>query len=574
METVKRLFEPIKHFKARYAVYMISSLYFGILRPIYALIVSKAIKWIEMKDFHYFKMYILAFLWLVIINYSINYFLRTSRKITNRLFQKQLYEKFLTKYLKADNNKIESLGTGQSNSIFQRWCDNRQRITMDIISSGFVRIIVNILTIFTIIIWNLWRETFLLIFLVFVCMMIIARFGNKKMRYIRSWRREVVVRADRTIIRLIMSKFEILQNNKIIKEINMVSKFFLELIGRDRKESQGYIVASDLPRAVLDLLKVGLIARYGYQIFQWHADLAQFTLIWMLINQMTGVIFEINDLTLSYFEQIIFVEKLRSTFDNIPKLSWYEEGKTFRFKEGDIAINGISFSYWDKNIFSNFNLALEWGKKTALVGESWSGKTTLIKLLAWYIHPDKWSIMVDEQKLSETALKTYYKYIWYLTQEPNVFDGSIIDNLLYWTTSKPTKKQIDSAIKSAKCGFIYTFKDWIETQIGEKWVRLSGGQKQRLAIAKLFLKDPKIIFLDEPTSSLDSFSEEDIAQAFDNLLKWRTVIVAAHRLQTVKQADIIYVFKTWGKIVESGTHQELLEKKWTYYKMIELQSGF
>ena len=527
-----------------------------------------------MKDFMHFKTYIFIFFWLLIFNYSLNYFFRTIRKTTPRWLQRTLYEKYLLKYLKAENNKIEWLWTGQSNSILQKGCDNRQRIIMDVLSNWLVRILINIITIFTIIVLNLWWVIFFIVLSVFIIMMIIARFGNQRMRHIRNWRREIFIRADRRMIRLIMSKFEILQNNKIVKELKIISKSFGDLIWRDIKESRGYILASDLPRALLDFMKVWLIARYGYQIFQWKADLSEFTLVRMLTNQMTGIIFETNDLTLSYFEQTPFVQKLRHTFDEMPPLRWYEDWKKFDFDNWNILIDNISFNYWDKNIFSKFTLEIKWWKKTALVGESWSGKTTLIKLLSWYIHPDAWYITIDWQKLSETSLKTYYKNIWYLTQDPNVFDGTIIDNLLYGTKEKPTKKQIDRAITSAKCEFIYTFKEWLETQIGEKWVRLSWGQKQRLAIAKLFLKNPKIVFLDEPTSSLDSFSEEDIAKAFNNLFKWRTVIVVAHRLQTVKQADMIHVLNKGGKIVESGTHQKLLEKKWIYYKMIELQSGF
>jgi len=571
---LKKLFFPTKHFKLRYILYMVSAAYFWIIWPIYALVVSKIIKWIELKDFNYFTIYIFVFFCLLVLNYSLNYFLRTLRKVTTRLFQKNLYEEYLSKYLKADNNKIEWLWTWQSNSILQKWCDNRQRIVMDVFSNWLIRILINIIAIFTIITVNLWWIIFIIIFFVFIVMMLLAWIWNQRMRHIRNWRREVFIRADRTVVRLIMSKFEILQNNKIIKEIKVISKSFTDLIGWDIKESRWSILASDTPRALLDFMKLLLIARYGYQIFKWNADFAQFTLIRMLMNQMTGVIFESNDLTLSYFEQIPFVQRLRTTFDDIPKLKWYEEWNTFKFNNWNILIDNISFNYWDKNIFSKFSLEIQWWKKTALVGESWSGKTTLIKMLSWYIHPDKWYITIDWQKLSETSLKSYYKNIWYLTQDPNVFDWSIVDNLLYWTREKPTKKQIESAIKASKCEFIYTFKDWLDTQIWEKWVRLSWGQKQRLAIAKLFIKDPKIIFLDEPTSSLDSFSEEDIAQAFDNLFKWRTVIVAAHRLQTVKQADIIHVFKTWWKIIESWTHTQLLNKKWTYYKMIELQSGF
>ena len=133
--------------------------------------------------------------------------------------------------------------------------------------------------------------------------------------------------------------------------------------------------------------------------------------------------------------------------------------------------------------------------------------------------------------------------------------------------------KIHEIIKLSKCEFIYDFEKWLETEIGERWVRLSWWQRQRLAIAKIMLKDPKIIILDEPTSALDSFSEELITKAMNNLFTWRTVLVIAHRLQTVKHADEIIVIDN-GEIQERGKHSELVEKNWIYNRMLELQSGF
>jgi len=480
----------------------------------------------------------------------------------------------MEKYLKADNNIIETLGTGQANSIIQKGNDNRRMILHDILLGPVVRNTINIATIFFLIISNLWLPTFSIVVLIFAIMIMFAWIGNKRMKSIRNQRRDVYIQADRFLVKVIMSKFEILQNNKIIQEIKKLKSFFAQLIHRDIKESKWFILASDAPRALLDFAKIGLVFRYGIQIFNGTAGFAEFTLIWMLMNQITGTLFELNEIMNNYFSQIVFVEKLWNTFDEIPKLKGYDTGKHFKLQTGNIVVDKIDFSYGDKNILRNFTLHIKGGQKTAFVGESGSGKSTLIKLLAGYIHPNKGNIIVDNHILSEITLKEYYKHIWYLTQDPSVFDGSIWDNLLYGTTSKPTKKEIDKAITLAKCEFIRTFKDGVQTQIGERGVRLSGGQKQRLAIAKLFLKNPKIIFLDEPTSSLDSFSEEQIAEALNNLFSGRTVVVVAHRLQTVKKADIIYVFNKWGKIVESGTHQELLKEKGIYYNMIELQSGF
>jgi ABC-type multidrug transport system fused ATPase/permease subunit len=128
-------------------------------------------------------------------------------------------------------------------------------------------------------------------------------------------------------------------------------------------------------------------------------------------------------------------------------------------------------------------------------------------------------------------------------------------------------------IRLAKCEFIYEFEHGLETEIGERGVKLSGGQKQRLAIAKIMLKNPEIILLDEPTSALDSINEESITEALHNLFQGRTVIVVAHRLQTVKQSDIIFYIED-GKILEQGSHDTLVLQKGKYKKMLDLQSGF
>jgi ABC-type multidrug transport system fused ATPase/permease subunit len=160
-----------------------------------------------------------------------------------------------------------------------------------------------------------------------------------------------------------------------------------------------------------------------------------------------------------------------------------------------------------------------------------------------------------------------------LTQDPSVFDGTIHENLVYSLDEIPEDAILHKVIIAAKCEFIREFKKGLQTEIGERGVKLSGGQKQRLAIAKVMLKNPNIIFLDEPTSALDSFNEEQINDALHNLFKRKTVIIVAHRLQTVKQADKILLFEN-GKIVEKGTHTELVRLKGKYKRMLDLQSGF
>lgn len=267
------------------------------------------------------------------------------------------------------------------------------------------------------------------------------------------------------------------------------------------------------------------------------------------------------------------IKKLWNFIDEAPDFENYNKGKKFVHGKGDIELINVCFSYGDKKVFDMFDLKITGGQKIAFVGKSGSGKTTIAKMITGFIAPQEGQVLVDGQDLSRTALKTYYRSIGYLTQEPMVFDGSVRDNLLYSLPEQiaqiTTDIQLFEALKNAECDFVTN----LDTQIGEKGIRLSGGERQRLAIAKLMLKNPEIIILDEPTSALDSFSEEAITRALDRLFKNKTVIIIAHRLQTVKKADTIIVMEN-GKIIEQGTHQELIEKDGNYKKMVDLQSGF
>jgi ABC-type multidrug transport system fused ATPase/permease subunit len=276
-----------------------------------------------------------------------------------------------------------------------------------------------------------------------------------------------------------------------------------------------------------------------------------------------------------YYSDIrVNVEKLRETFDNFSYNKSIESWPKYEWKNGDIQIQNVSYGYSDKSdVFNNFSLTITWGKKTAFVWPSWSGKSTLIKLIAWYLLPGNWSIEVDWQDLATSSLKSFYGQVGYLTQEPSVFDGTILDNITYAMDSQVPLEKIKNAISFAKCDFVRDFPLWLDTEIGERGIRLSWWQRQRLAIAKIFLKDPKIVLLDEPTSSLDSFSEEAVTEAMHSLFEWRTVIVIAHRLQTVKHADDIIVLSEW-KVIERGTHAQLIQQWWFYAKMLELQSWF
>lgn len=287
----------------------------------------------------------------------------------------------------------------------------------------------------------------------------------------------------------------------------------------------------------------------------------------------------IIETTLTYFidnyknflKQYAHVEKLHRTFDDAEYMENYDDGENFIFRAWNVSIKDLKFAYDENNVvFDNFNLDIAGWKRTAFVWKSWSGKTTVVKLILWLLNPNSWTIEIDNQDVSKMNLVSIFKHVGYLSQEPAIFDWTIRENLSSVKTDA-TDEEIIAALSQAECDFINRMKDWINTEIGERGVLLSGGQKQRLAIAKVFLKNPEIVILDEPTSALDSFSEDAITKALHKLMVWRTMIIIAHRLQTVKECDDIIVFGK-NEILERWTHEELVRiGKW-YKNMLDLQS--
>jgi subfamily B ATP-binding cassette protein MsbA len=238
---------------------------------------------------------------------------------------------------------------------------------------------------------------------------------------------------------------------------------------------------------------------------------------------------------------------------------------------GHIAFNKISFAYSNESaVLDAFSLELEAGKVTALVGSSGSGKSTIAHLIARFYDPQAGEITIDGYSLKDVTLDSLREQIGIVSQDIVLFNGSIGENIRYGKHDA-TEADVIAAAKAANAGsFIESFPQGYDTQIGERGVKLSGGQKQRLSIARAILKNPRVIILDEATSSLDTESEQHIQDALAHLLRGRTCLVIAHRLSTIQQADQIYVLEQ-GSIVENGTHDELLRRQGRYSQLYELQ---
>lgn len=241
---------------------------------------------------------------------------------------------------------------------------------------------------------------------------------------------------------------------------------------------------------------------------------------------------------------------------------------------GDITYKNVQFAYpsrADLPVLKGISFHVNAGEKIALVGYSGAGKSTIIQLLMRYYNNQSGDILVDGKSISEYGISELRKNIAIVPQEVMLFGGTIYENIAYGRPSATKEEIHEAARKAYATEFIDSFPERFETVVGERGVKLSGGQRQRIAIARAILKDPKILILDEATSSLDAESEKLVQIALNELMQNRTTIVIAHRLATIRKVDSIYVIKD-GKIAESGSHQELsLLDNGLYASLIKLQ---
>ncbi|PON33800.1 ABC transporter [Parasponia andersonii] len=269
--------------------------------------------------------------------------------------------------------------------------------------------------------------------------------------------------------------------------------------------------------------------------------------------------------------------KMFETIKRKPKIDAYDTvGTVLEDISGEIELKDVYFRYParpDVQIFSGFSLHVPSGTTAALVGQSGSGKSTVISLIERFYDPDSGQVLIDGVDLRNLKLKWMREKIGLVSQEPVLFAATIRENIAYGKENA-TEEEIKTAIELANAAkFIFKLPEGLDTLAGEHGTQLSGGQKQRIAIARAILKNPRILLLDEATSALDTESERIVQEALERVMANRTTVVVAHRLTTIRNAEIIAVVHQ-GQIVEQGTHTELISNpEGAYSQLVRLQQG-
>ncbi len=310
----------------------------------------------------------------------------------------------------------------------------------------------------------------------------------------------------------------------------------------------------------------------GQQIFDGQLTLGGLFMFQSYMHQFFGPVYTLCHMNERFVRAATSADRVFEILDTPPSVGDKKDAVSLEKVQGNVEFKDVYFSYdTEKNALNGVSFHAEAGEMIGLVGHSGAGKSTLINLITRFYDASDGTIEIDGHNIQDIKVKALRQQVGVVLQDPFLFQGTIAENIGY---SKPgaTRHEIVAAAKAANAhDFIIKFPDGYDTMVGERGARVSGGERQRISIARAILKNPRILILDEATSSVDTETESKIQEALERLVRGRTVFAIAHRLSTLKYADRLVVLKD-GEVDEIGTHEELLAKEGTYAGLCSKQT--
>lgn len=501
----------------------------------------------------------------MLFNYIVSYYghvvgVRMQADMRRDLFKK--YESLPFSYF--DNHKTGDLMSRLSNDLFD---------VSELAHHGPENLLLSILMLIGsfIVLININPTLTLIMFAVIPVIVVFMALSRtrmiKAMSASRKQMSEINVAVENSIGGVRESKSYVAEHHEICK-FNATNKLF----AKHRTEAMfalGYF--HSIMEFLTDLLYLVIVFVGGLFLYKGELDAGEFTAFILYITMFTDPIKRIVTL----FEQLqegmtgfVRFHEIMNEEDEV------DEGRVeFSDINGDIEFKDVSFGYEsgeERLVIDKLNLHINGGETLALVGPSGGGKSTLCNLIPRFYNINSGSITLDGVDLRDIKLENLRKNIGIVSQNIFLFDGTVKQNIAYGNLEASDEEIIEAAKKANIHDYIITLEKGYDTEVGERGVKLSGGQKQRISIARVFLKNPKLLILDEATSALDNVTEMQIQASLEELSKGRTVIVVAHRLSTVKNADEIVVIDKNG-IVEKGSHERLLSLGGEYARLYQYQ---
>ena len=485
--------------------------------------------------------------------------------------KKMLQINMLKSFINADTQIIESKHTGKYISNLSFDVDQITRM----LAEAFLSIFKDGLTLIgllSVMFFQNWKLSLIAIIMIPLAT-IIARKLGKRMGKVATEAQEKSGHLNRYFV-------DLFKNHKIIKIFqrenyeNIRSEDYVNALkDKSIKIRSVYLRSTPIMEVLTGFMIALLIFYSGHLIISgelsinnFFSFLAAMMLAYQPVKSLTKVNIAISQ-GLSAAKRILPIIDIKNEIEK------NDSSDEIKLTDGTITFENINFHYYsnpDNQVLKNISLKIKGGKMTALVGHSGSGKSTLLNMIPRIYNPTNGLIKIDNQDLSKFNLSSIRKQISIVDQNTTLFDDTVYNNIKYAQPDASEEEIFKAAKLSMSEEFINNLENGYETKIGENGVKLSGGEKQRLSIARAFLKQSRIILLDEATSSLDSNTEEKIQHAIEELIYNKTTIVIAHRLSTILNSDNIYVMEK-GEILDSGKHEELLNKSNAYKNFYEKQ---
>lgn len=514
-------------------------------------------------------MYALAQLWSEVIGWRVVIFLMwTFQTAMQRDVYAKIFKKLTEETMFFHSNKFGGSLVSQSNklsgSVERFW---------DTITWSVMPVIISIIGSVTILWFIFWQYAVFLAVLS-ITFGVAVYFGSRHMQKLNEAEAKASNKMSGKLADSISNILAVKSSAAEKRELKDYSNTVTAWRQSSLSLMRSFLKASTVYSSITALIRTSALA---FAVYAAQHDFVSIAAIYLIVTYTATVahnLWNMNGIMRSYNRVMGDAREMVTILDSKTQLVDTSKVK-LNVKRSEISLNDVTYTHDEGDgatLFRNFSMSIRPGEKIGLVGASGSGKTTLTKLLLRFADIDSGKILIDGQDIAKVTQASLRSSIAYVPQEPLLFHRSVRENIAY-TKPNATNAEIEAAAKKAGAlKFINELKDGFDTMVGERGVKLSGGQRQRIAIARAILKDAPILILDEATSALDSESEKLIQKSFETLMKDRTSIVIAHRLSTIARLDRIVVMDN-GKIIEDGTHEELLKKTGAYAKLWNHQSG-
>ncbi len=311
----------------------------------------------------------------------------------------------------------------------------------------------------------------------------------------------------------------------------------------------------------------------AWHVLQGKITLGELTVLISYIASVYQPLESISNTIGHLHQQFVFFNMVLKTLDTKPEIRDAPDGIDIGRSRGEIEFDDVSFAYAGRvDTLQNVSFHVKAGQRVAIVGPTGAGKTTLASLLVRFYDPSRGAIKIDGHDIRKIKLQCLRNQLSVVLQEPLLFSGSIAENIRYGQLASSVDEIVEAAKAANAHDFIEQLPDGYDTELGEGGKQLSGGERQRICVARAFIRNAPILILDEPTSSIDSKTEQVILDALDRLMIGRTSLMIAHRLSTIRKADLVVVVNR-GRVAEVGTHNELLVNGGLYYQLYAAQNG-